>query len=416
MKTQHGKRHVLRNKATPWIGLLALPLLISACSDNSSGGSGTAATVMATTTPVMSQLYTQTNESSNSVVHYGRLADGTLVQKETTLTGGVGTAAVSATGKVGPDSIVSQHSIILSTDHTKLFVVNAGDNSISVMAINQATGALSLLRKSQTAGIRPNSLSYNKGIVYVTFFSGSTQLAAFSVQADGTLLQIGDYNLTLGGPVTTGTVSPTQVVTSPDGKFEVVSTGTSTNTVLSFPINNDGTLGDPVANAGSITTPFAAEFLKLASGAEVYLSTDIADVALSAFTFGGNGSLTAINQANASGITGVGAPCWLSITPSGSYAYVGNGSGAITSYGVSATGALTLLNAKAATEAGVISGVPAVAGDSWISADGKFLYTVYQGDDKLVAYAINNDGSLSKLGENVVGTSTHLSLQGITGV
>jgi len=90
--------------------------------------------------------------------------------------------------------------------------------------------------------------------------------------------------------------------------------------------------------------------------------------------------------------------------------------GAITSYGISATTGLTLLNASAAEEPGVKTGVPAVAADSWISPDGKYLYTAYLGDDKIVSYAIGLDGSLAKLGETSVGTATGLSLQGLAGV
>jgi hypothetical protein len=34
----------------------------------------------------------------------------------------------------------------------------------------------------------------------------------------------------------------------------------------------------------------------------------------------------------------------------------------------------------------------------------------------VVAYSIGADGSLTKLGENIIGTATHLSLQGLVGL
>jgi hypothetical protein len=97
-------------------------------------------------------------------------------------------------------------------------------------------------------------------------------------------------------------------------------------------------------------------------------------------------------------------------------AFVGNGSGALSTYSVSPTSGLTLLNATAATEPGVKTGVNAVAADSWVSPDGKYLYTAFLGDDKIVAYAIGLDASLAKLGESVIGTSTGISIQGLVGI
>jgi 6-phosphogluconolactonase (cycloisomerase 2 family) len=108
-------------------------------------------------------------------------------------------------------------------------------------------------------------------------------------------------------------------------------------------------------------------------------------------------------------------PPFNTITPDGKVAFVGNGSGAISSFSIDAQGQIKLLKAEAAVEPSVLAGVTSVAGDSWISPDGKYLYTAYLGDDKVVAYAIRLNGSLAKLGETVIGTATKLSLQGLVG-
>ena len=90
---------------------------------------------------------------------------------------------------------------------------------------------------------------------------------------------------------------------------------------------------------------------------------------------------------------------------------MGNGGGTISSFSVSSTGALTLLNATAANE-----GI-AVAGDSWISKDGKFLYTAYLKNGTVIAYAINSDGSLTKVGTPAsIVTNGSGTMQGLAGI
>jgi WD40 repeat protein len=123
--------------------------------------------------------------------------------------------------------------------------------------------------------------------------------------------------------------------------------------------------------------------------------------------------LTPITQSVAA--TGQGASCWLSITPNGKWAFVGNGSGSISLYSVSTTGALALVDATAANE-----GI-AVAGDSWISADGKYLYSTYLKDGSIVSYSINDaTGALTKVGAKVQVTpangTTSSSMQGVVGL
>ena len=198
------------------------------------------------------------------------------------------------------------------------------------------------------------------------------------------------------------------------GPSLVVSAGTASGAILSFPINTDGSLGSAVVNTG-LTAPFAGAFLPQKTN-PIYLATSASQGSLAEFT----DTAGLLNQVSTASTTtsapGVAAPCWLVLSPDGTIAFVGNGSGAISTYAVSPTSGLTLLNATAATEPGVKSGVTSVAADSWVSSDGKFLYTAYLGDDKVVAYSIGLNGSLAKIGETVIGTSTGISIQGLTGI
>ncbi len=406
----------LHRRASTRIGVLPGVLtalmaaaLLAACGGNDDDSAPVAPPV---STPLANQLYTQTNETANAIVHFTRQADGTLVRAESTPTGGAGTNAVNLAGATVPDSLAGQHSLIISADAMTVFTVNGGDDSISSLSVDQKTGALTLLKKSAaTAGHVPNSLALNNGTLYATFLAGAHALAAYKVGADGGLTQIAAYDLNALGGITNA--APTQVVVSPDGTSLVVSAGTKSGTIMSFPINADGTLGTVVTTT-SLATPFAGAFLPQKTS-PVYLSTSTSLASLTEFSDAA-GSLTQVGQASTASDPSVAAPCWLVLNPAGSVAFVGNGSGAISSYAVSPTTGVALLNAMAATEAGVKTGIGAVAADSWVSADGKYLYSAYLGDDKVVAYSIGLDGSLGKIGETTIGTATGLSLQGLVGI
>lgn len=379
------------------VGLICLATgLLVGCGNDGGGGGGVPASPT-------SQLYTQTNEEANVVVQMTRNSDGTLTVKSKYFTGGKGTNGVKfgdATNTPVPDSLVSQHSVIITTDKSFLYAVNAGDDTISSFSIDQTSGNLTFKKINTTAGTYPTSLAYSKGFLYVSFQGGSQQLQAYSAGADGSLSIIGAYAIPKNG---VNPVSPTQIVVSPNGSYLVVSAGVGSNEAVSYPVNVNGTLGTPVSNVTGVTSPFAGEFINNT----LYLSTDISNKALASYSFS-SGALTPIGGPVTSGN---GGPCWLSITPNGNYAYVGNGSGPISSYSIAANGAVALLNATAANDSAK------VAGDSWISPDGKYLYTAYLADDFVLAYTVNGDGSLTKIGAPaMVKTVTGISMQGLVGL
>ncbi len=393
---------------------LAAATLLAAC-----GGGGDDAPAPAAVTPppapmLANQLYTQTNETANTVLQYSRAANGTLQRVAAVASGGQGTNGIRINGTPGPNTLGSQFSVVTVPERQLLLAANGGDNSISVFALDAASGTPTLLKNTRTQGLRPNSLAVAGKVVYASFLGGTLQLGAYRLADDGSLQQLGLYNVAQMGALNPANVAPTQLLVSPDQRFVMLSTGTASNAVLAFPVNADGTLGNPVANTTQLTTPFAGQFVKTGNGSTIYLSTGITGVSLTAYTLASTGVLTQLSQAMAAG---VGAPCWLSVTPNGRYAYVGNGSGSISSYGIGNDGTLTLLQSIAAMEPSVLAGVNSVAGDAWVSPDGKYLYSTYLGADKIVSYAIDaSTGALSKVGEVIVGTSSKLGLQGMAGV
>jgi len=409
MKKQSGNAALHLSSGVPLVLMVAVLSTLSACggSNNSSAPVAPAAPVAPVVVPLANQLYTQSNETANTIVHFSRSATtGAITLVDHTATGGAGLNGIKVGGTTaGPDSLGSQYSVIVTPDKTTLVAVNAGDNSISTFAINQVTGSLTLNKNTPTSGLTPNSLAFSSGYLYVTFQGGTNQVGAYKLNADGSLSQIGLYNLGVPG------AAPTQMVISPNGSFVVVSAGAgaSVNAIVSLPINSDGSLDTPTIN--TVATPFAGAFVQTTSD-WVYFATNIGAKGLGSYAFSTFGSLTSI----ASGTSGIGAPCWLSITPSNQLAYVGNGTGIISSYAITSAGAVSLLNANAATEPSVITGVSSVAADSWVSADGKYLYEDYLGDDKVVSYSISSTGVLTKINEQVLGTPTGLSMQGLAGI
>ena len=98
------------------------------------------------------------------------------------------------------------------------------------------------------------------------------------------------------------------------------------------------------------------------------------------------------------------APCWLVTTPNGRWAFVINaGSASVSSYAVAASGALTLVNATAAS-----TGAGSGPTDATVSPDGRFL-SVRLGSGAVAAFAIGSDGSLTSegtaIGATAVGSS-----------
>lgn len=360
------------------------------------------------------QLFAQTNDTANAVVHFVRNANGTLVPMATVLTGGSGTNGVNyfMGNIVAPDALTSNNSVIVSPDGTRLFVANAGNNTVSVFSVNP-NGNLVLLAVSPTGGTRPTSLAFSNGVLYVTHQQGAQELGAYTVSSSGSLTQIGSYTVDVQDAL------PTQVAVSPDGKFVVVngflktvSPVTPLNMLLAYPINSNGTLGTPVASASAGVGPFGGRF---GSGAlaSVFTVTEAAGGTVSSYSLSTTGTFSVLSGPVT--VTGAQAPCWISVTPNNQYAYIGNGSGAVSLFALDGSGRLTLVNPVAATETPVSGQTSAFANDSWVSPDGKYLYQDYAGDDKIVAYSIGTNGALTKLGEEPANTQSKISLQGLAG-
>jgi len=175
--------------------------------------------------------------------------------------------------------------------------------------------------------------------------------------------------------------SPGQVAFTPDGSHLVVTTKASTSSILVFGVQADGRLGAPVTTASATPVPFGVSF----DAAGHLLSAEAGGSNLSTYTINPDGSLGQI----ASVPDGQAALCW--VAEVGGYAYVANaGSASISGYSVAASGTPSLIGVVGSTETGAI--------DLTGSSDGQFLYAESGGAGTIDEFALNADGTLTKLG------------------
>ncbi|MEJ7694607.1 hypothetical protein [Daejeonella sp.] len=109
---------------------------------------------------VAGYLYTTTNgESTNQVIRFSRLADGSLTEEKSFSTNSNGGANVAAGGDAHGD-FDAQGAVQIIGNY--LLNVNAGGNQVSVFSLNRATGDITLKNNISSGGTRPVSIAYQK--------------------------------------------------------------------------------------------------------------------------------------------------------------------------------------------------------------------------------------------------------------
>jgi len=119
------------------LGLIAIAaiLALTACKKNGNADA-----------KISGSLYMQTNSIKNEIIHYIRMEDGSLVEKQRIVTGGAGSGTYKPiTGQESaPNAFEGVKSVILSADHKWLFTTNGGNNSVSSFKVAD-DGMLTLL-------------------------------------------------------------------------------------------------------------------------------------------------------------------------------------------------------------------------------------------------------------------------------
>ena len=121
-------------------------------------------------------VYTETNSATaNAVIVFDRRSDGTIVQRATVPTGGVGLAQ---NPPFNFPIVDSQAAVALSQDGRLLFAVNAGDNTITVFRVTKH--GLNKVDRVGSGGTEPISVTSNGNVLYVVN-SHSGNIAGFKI-------------------------------------------------------------------------------------------------------------------------------------------------------------------------------------------------------------------------------------------
>jgi 6-phosphogluconolactonase len=317
----------------------------------------------------------------NEVIAYARGEDGRLQERARYNTEGRGSGGQT-------DPLQSQGSLTLSPDDKFLYAVNAGSGNISTFRVYGPT--LALVGKVASGGSEPVAVTQVGNLLYVVNAGAAGDVVGFTVESGGHLRQIPNSTTFLSGKYT-GAAS---VSISPDGKYLVV-VERGANTISTFPIKADGTLGAIIATISP--APGAFDGMFTAGGALLVTETGadgtVPDSALSTYAISGSG-ITAISQ---SVPTYGDADCWSAITPNGQYVYADNSaSSSVAGFSIGKGGVLTPIGST------LLATLPQGSAnlDMAISGDGAFLYTLNSGTGSISILQIAADGSLKEVGDH----------------
>jgi DNA-binding beta-propeller fold protein YncE len=327
------------------------------------------------------------NTAGNQVVAYDRSPSGALTQLGVYDTGGLGG---ELEGSV-LDHLASQGSLTYDRQDGLLYAVNAGSNTISVLAV--LGEHLALRQVISSGGAFPVSITAHDGLVYVLNAEEGGSLQGFVVSA-GRLAPLSGSNRALGlNPTETPqfTHTPGQVAISPDGSQLIVTTKANGSDIDVFRVKALGRLSaTPVVNSEPGAVPFAVSFDQAGNLVVSEAGTD----ALASFQLHEDGTLAQLDSVG----TGQAATCW--VVRAGSHLYASNaGSASLSTFRSSFAGQLLTLLATTETDAGTV--------DAAVTGSGRFLYVQTGAAGLIDEYAIGAQGALSKLGS--------ISLPGGTG-
>jgi 6-phosphogluconolactonase len=396
-------------------------------------GTGTAAAAVTERTGALGTdlrsgaVFAQTNDgTANVVVAYARNANGTLREVGRYPTGGRGSGSFedSAQGMVLGSAAGESSPIHNVGSGDLLFVPNAGSNTISVFRIR--ADRLDLVSKVASGGQKPVSIALTRGLLYVlnsgefdnrlivgqSLLENCTSgqlpsITGFKVAADGTLTQIDSSTRLLSGAAESGC---SQISFTPDGRTLVVAeriagqkdkaTGHGRGALITFPVYPDGTLGSKQITEPTGDGPYAFTFTRdgtlLAVEQNGAMANPAGGLAMS-YTVNPEGGLSPVGRPVATSGTDT---CWIVLTDDQRYAFTTSpfGSARISTLAVGRTGGLTLLHPVASAPDGRDAAHKRsgdVLVDLALSRDSRFLYVLQGLSGDVVAFAVNENGTLT---------------------
>ncbi len=320
-------------------------------------------------------LYTLSNDpSENSVLAFQRDGDGYFEPAGEFFTGGVGTG-----GGLG-----NQGALALSKNSRYLFAVNAGSDEVSVFSVHN--DGLELLDTAEVVGDVPVSVTADHNLVYVVN-AGDDSISGLRFDPySGKLYALPGSHQYLS---TSGT-APAQISFNPQGDTLAV-TEKGTNTITTFAVDENGLPSARYSIGSAGITPFGFEFGK---HDQFFVSEangvgNGAGATVSSYEILPDGSAQLIDGAIAVNQM---AACWLTTTPNGRIAFTANTPAkSISTFAIDSAGNMSLLETIAATAEN--------PRDMAMSNDGKILFTLNGGDNTIGVYKVSAKGKLHKMQE-----------------
>jgi 6-phosphogluconolactonase len=321
-------------------------------------------------------VFTATNSpSGNAVLAYEIGPGGSLVPAGQFSARGLGTGV----------SLADSGSLALTADHRWLLVVDAGSNAVSVFRVNSFGRSAPLLTFSDRVsshGTLPVSVAVHGSLVYVLNAGTSAvpgNIFGFFLGDHGLLFPLPGSSRALS---TSASTAPAEIAFNPSGSVLVVSEK-NTSILDTYTVGPHGYASAPTVTVSSGATPYGFAFGNDGS----LIVSDAGPGALSSYEVAPSGALTVVSGAVADGQL---APCWVATVDGGQIAYTSNAhSSTISTYGVGPNGALTLLVPVAATTGAADTDL-AVGG-----SHGQFLLVYDAGAGEIESFAIGAGGSLT---------------------
>ncbi|KAJ3805990.1 hypothetical protein F5876DRAFT_69321 [Lentinula aff. lateritia] len=365
--------------------------------------------------------YWMTNEDSGNYILAADVgSDGQVNLREAYATGGMGLHGING-GNTGPDGLFGQGSVAVSNVTNKLVAVNPGSGTVSLFSINPSDPSnLTLIGDPAGSGGQwPTSVTFNKAGDIVCALNGGevNGVSCFSVNQTSGLTPLADTTRYLGINQTTPAAGPTNTVSqilfsSDSSKLLVAYSGTTPTAPGYLGYYDIGVNGSLSKNFSAIAPPSGGVLpfsITPVPGQEAYV---VADPALGFEVY----DLTGANRSSAVAISGQGATCWSTYSPStGSYLLI------------DAQGRIFEIAIDAATlQSTIIGNYTQFLGDGLIDSDvmsvngTDYMFTLAAGINSLEVFALPAPGRLQSVQQfNIstavesVGITVSSSMQGM---
>lgn len=319
-----------------------------------------------------------------------------LVYTRDTGTGALASAGQYSTGGKGSGKgLGSQGALVWDPSQNRFFAVNAGDHTISMMAL-QDDGSLNLESNVDSGGVDPISITVHGDVVYVVNAGDSTtspatpgSISGFKI-ASGALTPIDNSTL----PLSVDNPGPRQIQFVDGGKYLVV-TEKGTDKIDLYTVDPSGLAAGPIIHPSAGSGPFG--FATDAAGHLVV--SDAADGAASSYAIGTvKSGLSPISATVASQQS---APCWVVL--GNGYAYITNTkSGSISGYTLASDGTMTYKWSVNSSTAGTPKPI-----DAGLSSDGKYLYVLNSGEHAFGVFGVNSSNGTLSSAQDFTGLPTN---------